>query len=292
MTDLENGVTSLWLRLAADADLDTLLDGVFLDLAPVVLDATDDPADRGPRVPRPRRGRRAARRDQPRHPRRAGHGRGRGAGRRRRRPRVRRRRHGGARPRRLRRPGAGALDARRGDLPPHAHRGRCVPRRRCGPRGVPLRRDRRAVPDHRQAPRRATPLGARARAQRCLGRTRAAAARRHQPADDERLRPLGEHAPHHRRRLRRRCRGSGRGHRAAVRQPARPPRRVRPPDRPQHQLAAHLRVPRRPGRRPGRRCVRRREAHRRPRGGGLGPVRSSRRRRGPRRTGRGGRGRA
>jgi methylmalonyl-CoA mutase len=42
MTDLENGVTSLWLRLAADADLDTLLDGVFLDLAPVVLDTTDD----------------------------------------------------------------------------------------------------------------------------------------------------------------------------------------------------------------------------------------------------------
>jgi methylmalonyl-CoA mutase len=42
MTDLENGVTSLWLRLDADADLDTLLDGVYLDLAPVVLDATDD----------------------------------------------------------------------------------------------------------------------------------------------------------------------------------------------------------------------------------------------------------
>ena len=43
MTDLENGVTSLWLRLEPDADLDTLLDGVFLDLAPVVLDAPDDP---------------------------------------------------------------------------------------------------------------------------------------------------------------------------------------------------------------------------------------------------------
>ncbi len=42
MTDLENGVTSLWLRLDPDADLDTLLDGVFLDLAPVVLDATAD----------------------------------------------------------------------------------------------------------------------------------------------------------------------------------------------------------------------------------------------------------
>ena len=43
MTDLENGVTSLWLRLDPDVDLDTLLDGVFLDLAPVVLDATEDP---------------------------------------------------------------------------------------------------------------------------------------------------------------------------------------------------------------------------------------------------------
>jgi methylmalonyl-CoA mutase len=43
LTDLENGVTSLWLRLEPDADLDTLLEGVFLDLAPVVLDATVDP---------------------------------------------------------------------------------------------------------------------------------------------------------------------------------------------------------------------------------------------------------
>jgi methylmalonyl-CoA mutase len=42
MTDLEGGVSSLWLRLAPDADLDTLLDGVYLDLAPVVLDTTDD----------------------------------------------------------------------------------------------------------------------------------------------------------------------------------------------------------------------------------------------------------
>lgn len=42
LADLENGVTSLWLRLEPDADLDTLLDGVFLDLAPVVLDTTDD----------------------------------------------------------------------------------------------------------------------------------------------------------------------------------------------------------------------------------------------------------
>jgi len=43
MTDLAGAATSLWLRLGPDADLDTLLDGVFLDLAPVVLDAADDP---------------------------------------------------------------------------------------------------------------------------------------------------------------------------------------------------------------------------------------------------------
>ncbi len=43
LTDLEGGVTSLWLRVTTDADLPTLLDGVFLDLAPVVLDAPEDP---------------------------------------------------------------------------------------------------------------------------------------------------------------------------------------------------------------------------------------------------------
>lgn len=43
LTELDGGASSLWLRLAADADLTTLLDGVLLDLAPVVLDAPDDP---------------------------------------------------------------------------------------------------------------------------------------------------------------------------------------------------------------------------------------------------------
>ena len=47
LTDLENGVTSLWLQLGeagiALADLPTVLDGVLLDLAPVVLDAPGDP---------------------------------------------------------------------------------------------------------------------------------------------------------------------------------------------------------------------------------------------------------
>ena len=37
LADLENGVTSLWLAAAAD-DLGAVLDGVYLDLAPVVLD--------------------------------------------------------------------------------------------------------------------------------------------------------------------------------------------------------------------------------------------------------------
>ncbi|MGZ4451010.1 MAG: methylmalonyl-CoA mutase family protein [Nocardioides sp.] len=43
LVDLEGGVSSLWLRVDADTDLATLLDGVFLDLAPAVLDATTDP---------------------------------------------------------------------------------------------------------------------------------------------------------------------------------------------------------------------------------------------------------
>ncbi|GAA1921154.1 methylmalonyl-CoA mutase family protein [Nocardioides marmoribigeumensis] len=47
LTDLENGVTSLWLQLGeagiAVADLPVVLEDVLLDLAPVVLDAPDDP---------------------------------------------------------------------------------------------------------------------------------------------------------------------------------------------------------------------------------------------------------
>jgi methylmalonyl-CoA mutase len=39
LVDLENGATSLWLRPQPDTDLATLLEGVFVDLAPVVLDA-------------------------------------------------------------------------------------------------------------------------------------------------------------------------------------------------------------------------------------------------------------
>ncbi|QNP75456.1 methylmalonyl-CoA mutase small subunit [Streptomyces roseirectus] len=39
LTDLENGVTSLWLSGIPVADLAATLDGVYLDLAPVILDA-------------------------------------------------------------------------------------------------------------------------------------------------------------------------------------------------------------------------------------------------------------
>ena len=48
-TDLENGVNSLWLAVGDGAvapdSLATVLDRVFLDLAPVVLDAPDAPLD-------------------------------------------------------------------------------------------------------------------------------------------------------------------------------------------------------------------------------------------------------
>ncbi|WP_193610598.1 methylmalonyl-CoA mutase family protein [Nocardioides lijunqiniae] len=39
LVDLDGGVTSLWLQTGPDADLAELLEGVLLDLAPVVLDA-------------------------------------------------------------------------------------------------------------------------------------------------------------------------------------------------------------------------------------------------------------
>ncbi len=42
LVDLNGGVTSLWLQVASGADLATVLHDVLLDLAPVVLDGTDD----------------------------------------------------------------------------------------------------------------------------------------------------------------------------------------------------------------------------------------------------------
>ncbi|MEJ7775723.1 MAG: methylmalonyl-CoA mutase family protein [Nocardioidaceae bacterium] len=44
LVDLNGGVTSLWVRADPDVDLATLLDGVHLDLAPVVLDGSDPDA--------------------------------------------------------------------------------------------------------------------------------------------------------------------------------------------------------------------------------------------------------
>ena len=44
LVDLEGGVTSLWLQVDPGTDWSALLDGVLLDLAPVVLQAADDDA--------------------------------------------------------------------------------------------------------------------------------------------------------------------------------------------------------------------------------------------------------
>ncbi|WP_139978109.1 methylmalonyl-CoA mutase family protein [Nocardioides litoris] len=44
LADLEGGATSVWVEVGPDTDLATLLEGVFVDLAPVVLQPTGDPA--------------------------------------------------------------------------------------------------------------------------------------------------------------------------------------------------------------------------------------------------------
>jgi methylmalonyl-CoA mutase len=44
MTDLEGGVTSLWLQGSGDTDLGAVLEDVLLDLAPIVLDGVDPEA--------------------------------------------------------------------------------------------------------------------------------------------------------------------------------------------------------------------------------------------------------
>ena len=43
LVDLDGGATSLWLHAVPDSDLAAVLDGVLLDLAPVVLDPTGEP---------------------------------------------------------------------------------------------------------------------------------------------------------------------------------------------------------------------------------------------------------
>ncbi len=137
------------------------------------------------------------------------------------RARLRRRRDRGPRPRRVRRPGARPLARRRRDVPPHPDRRRVRPRRGRQDRRVPLRRDRRAV--HRRSPSSAPPAGSGRGSSSSAGPASrdAAPARRDQPADAEQVRPLGEHAAHHRRRVRGGRGRRGRRHRAALRQPAR-----------------------------------------------------------------------
>ncbi len=286
LVDLDNGVTSLWLQGTPDTDLAAVLEGVLLDLAPVVLDGIAPDAFltyADGRTLHPATNLGTA----------AGDATGEAA---------------------QQALDAGVLgfvvDAARvhdrgaSDVQELAWSlatgaaylrtlvdGRRRPRRRSPAAGVPLRRHRRAVPDHRQAPRRPPPVGARARAERGH-RAGPAPARGHQPGDDEQVRPLGQHAPHHRRRVRRGRRGSGRGHRAAVRLHPRRAGRLRSPDRPQHLQPADLRVPPGPGRRPGRRCLRRREAHRRPGPHRVGALREARGGGGSRRADRGDGGRA
>ena len=226
--------------------------------------------------PRRRPGRRsgARRRRRPRDPRRASP-----AARDARRARRRRRRDRGARPRCLRRPGARLRPGRRRGVP-------------AAPRPTPASSVDEALaliefryaatdeqfPTHRQAARRPPALGpGRSSSARPRRGAPAAAARGDQPPDDEQVRPLGEHAAHHRRRVRRRRRRGRRGHRAcrstsALGVPDAFGRRIAR----NTSLAADLRVPRRQGRRPGRRLLRRREAHRRPRLAGLGRARPDR----------------
>ena len=52
LADLDGGATSLWLHAGPDTDLAALLDGVLLDLAPVVLDPTEAPVTVARAVPR------------------------------------------------------------------------------------------------------------------------------------------------------------------------------------------------------------------------------------------------
>ena len=203
LADLENGATSIWLAVGAAgtavADLPKALDGVLLDLAPVVLDASASPAEAeaaaqaylelGAGARRPGR---AARHARPRPHGRPGPHRV-GPGRRVRRP---------ARPARV----AGTS---RWCAPSSSTGCRCTPRAGRTPRssatslaagvaylraltaaglgvdaaarpaGVPLRRHRRPVPDHREAARRPPAVGAGAGGvRRAPGRRRRSASTR------------------------------------------------------------------------------------------------------------------
>ena len=198
LDDLERGATSLWLVLGeggiAVDDLPTVLDGVYLDLAPIVLEAGADTvravrvAARAGARPRggPRRadGQRRGRPDRRAGPHRRGRrpDRARDAGREDRRvARLPRRHRGRDRlPRRRGERRAGTRHRRRRGrgLPARADRRRAVGRRGAGRAGVPLRRHGRAVPVHRQAARRPPHLGPHRRAERRRRRPRRPAAAR------------------------------------------------------------------------------------------------------------------
>ena len=182
LQDLENGATSLALHLseATEHDWATLLDGVLLDLAPVVLDrpSTEQveafadflegvggraaprhepllrpPDDRDAALPGARGRRHGSR------PVRAGRPSRLPA----RRPRPGGRRHGAARRGSQRRAGAGLGHRDRRRLPPPPRRRRLLRRARRATGRVPPRGHRRAVPDHRQAPGGPPAVGPRAR---------------------------------------------------------------------------------------------------------------------------------
>ncbi len=142
LTDLENGATSLWLRLGrgglAISDLPTVLEKVYVDLAPVVLDCPEDPVGaaealrghprraRGRPGPGHRLGRRPVERRDPRRRRSPEPGRRRAAAPGRARPRARRshrdRRHVGPRRGGPRRPRAGLVAGGRRGVPAPRHR--------------------------------------------------------------------------------------------------------------------------------------------------------------------------
>ena len=193
LTDLANGAASVWLAVGgagtAVADLPAVLDGVLLDLAPVVLEAADPDVgaaaaqaylDLGAARVGPAALRGTLGLDPVGVRARTGSG-----------PEVdsvvpialRASRESplvralvvdgaaGARRGRVGQPGAGLPAQRRGGLPARAHRGRPRRRRRGPPAGVPARRHRRAVPDDREAARGAPAVGAGAGGER--GRPRA-----------------------------------------------------------------------------------------------------------------------
>src|SRR5664279_4582271 len=289
VADLENGATSLWLEVGDHAlavgDLASALDGVYLDMAPVVLQPVGAVGDLAvarsfadvlrTRGVAPAPGTNLGADPLARV--------GRGAdltGRRSGRPGDRRRRHGGTCCRRRRRGRTGLHTGRRRRIPPAAHprrheRAGCVAAHR-----IPVRGHRRTVRHDRQVPCGPEALASGGRTVRCGGRRSCPVpARRHLRADDDQVRPLGESDANHRRRLRRRHRRSGRGDRAAVRRRARRARGPGPAAGQEHLLTADFGGACRRGRRSGGWRVRGGTVDRADRGRGLGGVRPHRARR-------------